>query len=80
MSLLGLYLGIVGMVLILTAFILDEFFKTWRQDSLKYNLLNLLGSALLSYYGYTLISWPFFILNLVWFIVAGYKVIKLVKK
>ncbi len=80
MSLFGLYFGIAGMALILTAFVLDEFFKTWRQDSVKYNLLNLLGSALLSYYAYAILSWPFLILNLAWFIIAGYKMMRLAGK
>lgn len=80
MSTPSFYLGLAGMFFILIAFILDEFLKSWRQDSIKYNLLNLAGSALLSYYAYTIFSWPFLILNSIWFIVAGYKIIKLVKK
>ena len=77
---MSLIVGIIGMILILVAFVLDEFFKTWRQNTLRYNLLNLIGSALLWYYAYTILSWPFLILNGVWFSAAGYKLIVLMKK
>ncbi|MBI4152790.1 hypothetical protein HY495_03705 [Candidatus Woesearchaeota archaeon] len=77
---MSLYFGIVGMLFILAAFILDEFFKTWRQNSIKYNLLNIIGSGLLAYYAFTISSWPFIILNVAWFIAAGYKLVVLLKK
>lgn len=68
-------MGIVGMSLILIAFVLDEFLKKWGINTVKYNLVNMFGSGLLGYYAYTLNSWPFMILNGVWFLVAGYKLI-----
>jgi hypothetical protein len=61
--------------LILVAFVLDEFYKKWGINTVKYNLVNLLGSGLLIYYAYTLTSYPFLILNAVWFLVAGYKLV-----
>ncbi len=62
--------GIIGMLCILTAFILDEFSRWWRQNSIRYNVLNVVGSALLFYYGWDLGAWPFVILNGVWCAVA----------
>ncbi len=73
---LNLLVGIVGMFCILIAFIMDEFYKKWNQETIRYNLTNLIGAGLLIYYAYTLVSWPFMFLNAVWFIVAGYKLIK----
>jgi len=73
----NLGIGIIGMFIILVAFIMDEFYKKSNQETLRYNLTNLIGAGLLIYYAYTLISWPFMILNVVWFIVAGYKLIKI---
>ena len=74
---LNLIIGIIGMFFILVAFIFDEFNKKWNQETVKYNLTNLIGSAMLIYYAYALSSIPFIILNLVWFMVAGYKLIKI---
>jgi len=77
---INLIIGITGMSFILLGFILDEFFKKWNQDTVQYNVLNIIGSLLLIYYAYTLNSWPFLILNVVWFIVAGYKLVRILKK
>jgi hypothetical protein len=77
---INLIIGITGMFFILLGFILDEFFKKWNQDTVQYNVLNIIGSLLLIYYAYTLNSWPFLILNVVWFIVAGYKLVRILKK
>jgi hypothetical protein len=77
---INLIIGITGMSFILLGFILDEFFKKWNQDTVQYNVLNIIGSLLLIYYAYTLNSWPFLILNVVWFIVAGYKLIRIIKR
>lgn len=72
---LELLLGIFGMIGILLAFVLDEF-DIIHADSLHYNVLNLVGSGLLLYYAFALRGWPFLILNGIWFLVAGYKVMK----
>ena len=72
-------LGIIGMTLILVAFVLDEF-KKIRTDSVQYNLINIIGSGLLLYYAYTLQSIPFLVLNGIWFLVAGYKIVRIILK
>ena len=72
--------GIVGMLSILTAFILDEFYEKFNQDTIGYNALNIFGAGSLTYYAFTLNSWPFLILNIVWFIVAGIKLVKITLK
>ena len=77
---INLYLGILGMILILVAFILDEFYKKFNQDTINYNLINVVGSGLLTYYAYTISSIPFLILNLVWLTVAVIKLAKIIKK
>ncbi len=77
---LNLTIGIVGMIFILTAFILDEFVKSFNQNTIKYNLFNLFGAGLLSYYAYTLVAWPFLALNIIWLVVAGYKMVRILSK
>ena len=77
---IDLLIGIAGMLFILIAFLLDDFYKSWQQDTIRYNAVNVLGSGLLIYYSYTLISWPFMILNAVWFLTAGYKLIMISRK
>lgn len=65
MEQLNLYIGLVGMTLILIAFILNQLNK-WSNDSFLYDFSNFLGSALMVYYAYSLTSYPFLILNFVW--------------
>jgi type II secretory pathway pseudopilin PulG len=76
----ALVIGIVGMLCILAAFFLEEFTRHTRKESLEYNFLNLAGAALLAYYAWALRSWPFLILNVVWFLVALFTTAKLVSK
>ena len=71
-----LLFGIMGMVFILAAFVLDEFSHRFTSELVVGNLLNILGSGLLVYYAFTLRSWPFLILNAVW---CGAAVVKLGK-
>ena len=75
-----LIVGIIGMVFILVSFVLDEFWKKFNQDTIIYNLLNIIGSGMLIYYALTLKGWPFFILNSVWLIAAGIKMVKILEK
>jgi hypothetical protein len=75
-DLLGI-IGIVGTLLILIGFIVDEFFDNWNQDTVRYNLLNLIGAALLLYYAYSLRVWPFVLLNAVWLVVAAVKLARI---
>lgn len=65
--------GISGMVLVLSAFVLDEFFKKYNPDTVFYNLCNILGSGMLVYYALSLKSWPFTVLNLVWLTAGSVK-------
>jgi len=70
-------LGLLGMTFILIAFILDEFYKKFNQDTIAYNSFNIIGAGLLAYYSITIKGWPFLVLNVVWFLVAAYKLIKI---
>ncbi|MBI2581589.1 hypothetical protein HYV87_00485 [Candidatus Woesearchaeota archaeon] len=76
---MSLVAGIIGVVCILVAFILDEFYKKLNSETIPYNLLNILGAGLLMYYAYTLQSWPFVVLNAVWVIAAFVKTVKILK-
>ena len=58
-------LGILGMIIILWTFTMVQSHK-WSQDSVRYDLLNFLGSALLVAYALDARAWPFVILNGIW--------------
>lgn len=60
-----LLIGIVGMVLILGAFIAGEA-HLLSTDDLLYDVCNFLGSALLVINAWGTHAWPFLILNTVW--------------
>lgn len=75
-----LIIGIIGMVFILAAFILDEFVRKFNRETIKYNLLNVLGSGMLLYYAFSLKGWPFVVLNLVWMGTALVKLAKILAK
>ncbi len=66
--------GVIGMIFLLTAFALN-LFKKITQDSLIYNLFNIIGAGLLAYYAYALNSVPFLILEAIWISFAAYKLI-----
>ncbi len=70
-------IGLVGMAFILVAFVFDEFYKKFNQDTVEYNLLNILGAGMLVYYGYVSGVWPFVILNVVWCVAALVKLVKI---
>ena len=74
-----LVIGASGMSLLLIAFVLN-LFKKIMQDSIVYNVFNIIGSALLVYYAYILNSIPFIILEAVWALFAFYKLIITLKK
>lgn len=71
--------GIVGVLCILIAFLLDEFYKKINAETVPYNLINILGAGLLMYYAYTLESWPFVALNAVWFLAALIKLVRITR-
>jgi len=62
-------IGIIGMALILLAFLLNQLGK-WKNEYLIYDFTNLVGSILLFYYAVALDSLPFMIINVVWGIVS----------
>lgn len=74
------FIGLLGMTLILIAFILDEFSKNYHQNSMLFNILNITGASLLIIYSLFLNSIPFFILNSVWCLGSLIKIIVLLKK
>lgn len=58
-------IGLIGAFLILLAFFMNQIHK-WKSDSIIYDITNLAGSLLMTYYSYVLQAWPFLILNIVW--------------
>ena len=73
------WIGIIGMLFILIAFVLEEWVTPFNQNTISYNLLNIIGSGLLGYYAFTITSWPFIILNAVWGLTAVVKLIKVAR-
>lgn len=78
MTNLDLAIGIIGMALILVAFI-GDLFKKITEDFVIYNIINIVGALALAYYAYVLDSLPFLILELIWAIFAGYKLMLIYK-
>lgn len=62
-------LGIIGSILILVAFILEQT-EVWNSEMLRYDFVNLIGSAILVYYGFLIHGYPFVILNSIWALVS----------
>lgn len=62
-------IGILGASLILIAFILEQF-KIWKNDWLRYDAVNLIGSILLVWYGLMINGYPFVVLNGIWALVS----------
>ena len=63
-------IGILGMVLILLAFFMNQTHR-WKDTDLIYDTTNLAGGILLMVYAIMLKSWPFLILNAVWSLVSA---------
>ncbi|MBI2146769.1 hypothetical protein HYU22_05520 [Candidatus Woesearchaeota archaeon] len=72
-------IGVMGMLLVLLAFVLDEFVQKFNQDTMIYNIINILGSGMLLYYAFSIRSWPFIVLNTVWLIAALVKSAELLR-
>jgi TRAP-type uncharacterized transport system fused permease subunit len=68
-------IGIIGASLILIAFTANQL-GHWKTDSKKYDSVNALGALFLMIYSYLISSYPFLILNTIWFLVAFRDVIK----
>ena len=62
-------IGASGACLILIGFILEQTHRI-KDTSLSYDILNLIGSALLIVYALLLKSYPFLVLNGVWALVS----------
>ncbi len=71
-------IGLVGMLCILVAFVLDEFWRKFNQETVEYNLLNIFGAGMLVYYGFVIKGWPFVILNAIWSAAAMVKLLRVV--
>ncbi|MBT3297749.1 hypothetical protein HN385_02400 [archaeon] len=72
-------IGLIGMILILLAFLLNEFYENFNQENKNYNLINIIGAGLLTLYSFMIMSWPFIILNAIWLIVAVVKLVKILR-
>jgi ABC-type amino acid transport system permease subunit len=75
----SLVVGIVGALIILIAFFLNEIHKI-SEDDFTYDILNIVGAGLLAVYAYMLGSTPFLVLNIVWFLIALRDVILDIRK
>lgn len=70
-----LIIGILGMLCIIIAFILEDFGKIHRGGEV-YNILNLVGAILLIYYAFTNDAIVFIILNIFWAVIAIYFLVR----
>ena len=68
-------IGILGAGITLLAFVLNQM-DIWKNDNVRYDFLNLIGSSLLVLYAVLLQTYPFLVLNLVWGIVSLRDVLK----
>ncbi|MCF7824629.1 MAG: hypothetical protein K9N35_10715 [Candidatus Marinimicrobia bacterium] len=73
MSVFDLF-GFLGMVLLLSAFLLNQL-KYMSTDTSIYQVLNLVGAYILTYYAFVGGNIPFIILEFVWGSFALYKLI-----
>lgn len=79
MTNLTLIIGTLGMSLLLIAFVLN-LLKKIMQNSVSYNILNIIGGGLLTYYAYVLNTIPFLVLESIWTIFAIYNLIIISRK
>lgn len=71
-------LGSIGAGSLLVAFILLNARKI-QSNSYTYETLNLAGAVILIVYSYLISSYPFLVLNIVWFLEGIYGVLKVTK-
>ena len=71
---LSLFVGIIGMFLILCAFFMSML-KLSSTDSVMYLSLNIIGATMLIIYSITLDAVPFLVLNAVWLAVSFWGVL-----
>lgn len=67
-------IGVVGLVLILTAYFLN-YQKIVKRDSRTYDALNLFGGLALFYYSVSLQAMAFIVLQAVWTLIALYHIV-----
>ncbi len=70
----NLWIGILGMLMLLVAFGLN-LARVTTESSMPYIWLNIIGAGLSTYYALTLKAYPFIILESVWCGAAVYKFI-----
>ena len=72
-------IGTAGLVLLLSAFFFN--LLGWLgTETVLYNVLNIAGSVLLTFYAVKLDSIPFLVLELTWGLLALYKLLSLLLK
>ena len=72
-------LGVIGAGLVLWAFVMNEMTR-WKATWLRYDVVNLVGSGLLVWYGMLIQGYPFVALNLIWAAVSLRDVVLDIKK
>lgn len=72
-------IGSIGAALILIGFTLNQLNK-WKKTDLRYDVVNLIGGALLVVFSWMISAWPFLVLNAVWTLVSLRDVINDLKK
>jgi len=71
-----LLIGILGATLIVVVFLLNQI-KIIDRDDMSYDLSNFIGAVLLVIYAWSLRSYPFIVINIIW---AGISLRDVVKK
>ena len=76
---LGEILGSVGVTILLLAFLMNLLQK-WKQDSLPYILLNIVGAGLSCASSVVIRFFPFIILEATWTLVSVFALLKYIKQ
>jgi hypothetical protein len=63
-------LGLIGASSILLSFGMNQAGK-WSRDDFVYDAVNAFGALILTIYSYLISSYPFMVLNIVWFLIAA---------
>ena len=72
-------IGIMGMIILISAYFLVIAGKLDPKNKI-YLGLNIFASFLLGYYAYSINSWPFLAINVIWIIGSVYQMIRNGKK
>ena len=68
-------LGIIGMIILVSAYFLVITGKLDAKSRL-YLALNIIASIVLGIYAYSIMSWPFLAINVVWILGSVYQMIR----